>query len=77
MALSGAPERATFVTSDPGLSPRIALCHLLRGVVPWSPVIPVEVDPIDPGGDTTSVRSSRACIPSVWKAAPPAYPRTR
>jgi hypothetical protein len=52
MALSGAPERTTFVTSDPDLSPRIALCRLLRGVVPWSPVIPVEVDPIEPGGDT-------------------------
>lgn len=57
MALSGAPERTTFVTSDPSLSPRIAPCRLLRGVVPWIPVILVELVPYEPGGDTLEQQS--------------------
>lgn len=46
MALSGAPERTTIVTSNAGLSPQTTR------VVPWSPVIPVELVPIESGGDT-------------------------
>lgn len=51
MALSGAPERTTIVTSNASLSLQTTQCRLLRRVVPWSPVIPMELVPIEPGGD--------------------------
>src|SRR4051794_25759164 len=56
MALSGAPERTTIVTSNASLSLQTTPCRLLRRVVPWSPVIPVELVPIEPGGDNRERR---------------------
>jgi hypothetical protein len=49
----------TIVTSDAGVSPQTTRCPILRGVVlqalvPWSPVILVELVPIEPGGDSVA-----------------------
>jgi hypothetical protein len=43
--------------------------HKTGPLVPWSPVIPVEMDPIASGGDTVDSVVTETIAPSATKAA--------
>jgi hypothetical protein len=55
------------VSSDAGLSLQTTQCPLLRGVVPWVPMIPVEMVPSEAGGDRRySVSDTLVDCHKIW-----------